>query len=146
VRALLDSSVLIAAYISRAGVCAELLEDVLMDHELVVSEFILNELARKLNEKFGFPENEIAEIRESIVSSAEIVAPAEVPAASCRDPNDLPVLGTAVAGRVDVLITVDKNLLDLTSHGEILIIRPGAFWKRVDQENESPTGTTPKAE
>ena len=54
-RVALDSSVLIAAHISRAGVCAELLEDLLLHHELVISEFILEELRRKLGEKFGFP-------------------------------------------------------------------------------------------
>jgi hypothetical protein len=37
VKVVLDSSVLIAASISRAGVCAELLEDVLTHHELVES-------------------------------------------------------------------------------------------------------------
>ena len=31
----LDSSILIAARISRAGVCAEMLEDILLHHELV---------------------------------------------------------------------------------------------------------------
>jgi len=45
VRIALDSSVLIAAHISRAGVCAELLEDRLLCSELVASEFILEELA-----------------------------------------------------------------------------------------------------
>jgi putative PIN family toxin of toxin-antitoxin system len=138
VRALLDSSVLIAAHISRAGVCAELLEDVLMDHELVISEFILGELARKLREKFAFPENEITEIRESIVSSAEMVVPVEVPLTACRDSTDLPILGTAVAGRVDVLITVDKDLLALGAHDGIQIIKPGEFWKQTEQKNGLP--------
>lgn len=137
-RTLLNSSVLVGAYISRAGVCTELLEDVLMDHELVISQFILDELARKLNEKFGFPENEIAEIRESIASSAEIVVPIEVPTTSCRDLNDLPILGTAIAGLADVLITVDKDLLALGAHGGIPIIKPGEFWKRAEQKHESP--------
>jgi putative PIN family toxin of toxin-antitoxin system len=127
VRVLLDSSVLVAAYISRAGVCAGLLEDILMDHECVISDFILNELTRKLKEKFGFQEDEIAEIRVSIATAAEVVQPAEVAPGSCRDPGDLPVLGTAVAGRVEVLITVDK-LLDLKAHCGIAIIRPGEFW------------------
>jgi uncharacterized protein len=143
VRALLDSSVPIAAHISRAGVCAELLEDILMDHELVISEFILDELARKLREKFGFPENEVAEIRESIVSSGEVVIPVEIPPAACRDPNDLPILGTAVAGRADVLITVDKDLLALGAHDGIPIIKPGEFWKRAEQQNESPPAAPP---
>jgi predicted nucleic acid-binding protein len=54
VRLALDSSVLIAAHISRAGVCAELLEDLLLHHELVTSEFVLGEHERKLVEKFRF--------------------------------------------------------------------------------------------
>ena len=134
-RILLDSSALVAAYISRAGICAELLEDLLMDHEWVISSSILDEIARKLKEKFNFPEDEITEIRESIVSCAEMVVPVEVPAASCRDPNDLPILGTAIAGRVDLLITVDKDLLALEVHGEIPIVRPGEFWKRSERKD-----------
>ncbi len=130
-RALLDSSVFVAAYISRAGVCADLLEDILMDHEWVISRFILDELTRKLKEKFRFPDDEISEITASIVAAAEVVEPAEVPAESCRDRNELPILGTAVAGRAEVLITVDKNLLALNTYAGISIIRPGEFWKRI---------------
>ena len=51
----LDSSVLIAAYIARAGVCAEVLEDVLRRHELILSQHILDEVRRKLTHKFLFP-------------------------------------------------------------------------------------------
>ena len=126
---LLDSSVLIAAHISRAGVCAELLEDVLMDHELITSEFILDELARKLREKFHFPAALIAEVRQSIVQAAVCVEPVAIPAESCRDPQDLPILGTAVAGKADLLITVDKDLLDLQSFEGIPIVKPGEFWR-----------------
>ena len=61
-RIALDSSVLIAAHISRAGVCAELLEDLLLHHELVISDFILEELRRKLGEKFEFPSREINQV------------------------------------------------------------------------------------
>src|SRR5450631_3113979 len=44
----LDSSILIAAHITRAGVCAELLEDVLTPRRLFTSQFILDEVACKL--------------------------------------------------------------------------------------------------
>lgn len=47
-RVVLDTSVLIAAHVSRAGVSAELLEEVLTGHELVLSEFILDEHQQKL--------------------------------------------------------------------------------------------------
>jgi predicted nucleic acid-binding protein len=65
VRALLDSSVLIAAVISRTGTCATLLEDVPNDHEWITFDFILRKLSRKLRDKFKYPEDEIAEIRET---------------------------------------------------------------------------------
>jgi len=129
VRALLDSSVLIAAYISRAGVCAGLLEDIQSFHEWVTSDFILGELSRKLRDKFQYPEDEIAEIREAIMIAAEFVTPEELPGDVCRDPNDLAVLGTAVAGRADVIITGDKDLLVLTSFRGIPIVRPGESWR-----------------
>jgi uncharacterized protein len=132
VRALLDSSVLVAAYISRAGTCASLLEDILNDHEWVTSNFILDELSRKLRDKFKYPEDEIAQIREAAMIGAELVTPAEIPSDACRDPNDLPILGTAVAGRAEVIITGDKDLLALQAFRGISIVRPGEFWKLLD--------------
>jgi putative PIN family toxin of toxin-antitoxin system len=129
VRALLDSSVLVAAYISRAGTCASLLEDILNDHEWLTSDFILDELSRKLRDKFKYPEDEIAEIREAAMIAAEFAAPAEIPNDACRDPSDLPILGTAIAGRAEVIITGDKDLLTLQAFRGIPIVRPGEFWK-----------------
>jgi uncharacterized protein len=129
VRVVLDSSVLIAAYISRAGVCAQLLEDIFMRHQLVTSEYIIDEVTRKLTEKFGFARDVVTRVQESILTAAECFSPAELPVDSCRDPEDIPVLGTAVAGNADVLVTVDKDLLALQHFMEIPIIRPGEFWK-----------------
>lgn len=131
-RVLLDSSVLIAAYISRAGVCADLLEDVLMDHELITSDFVVGEVARKLKEKFHFPDDEVAEARNSILASAQCVEPVDVPESTCRDPDDLPALGTAVAGHADVLVTGDKDLLVLGAFEGVSIVRPGHFWGLVE--------------
>ena len=128
----MDSSVLVAAYISRAGACASLLEDVLSDREWVTSRFILDELCRKLREKFNFPADDIAAVRQSVIAAAELVEPTEISAETCRDANDLPVLGTAVAGRADVLITVDRDLLDLERFRDIPILKPGGFWRLLE--------------
>ena len=126
----LDSSVLIAASISRAGVCAELLEDVLTYHELVISDFIVDEVAGKLREKLKFPEGEIEQLRRLLRRAAATVEPTEIPADICRDRNDIPILGTAVAGRAEFLITVDKDLLSLGTYKGIDIIKPAEFWRR----------------
>jgi putative PIN family toxin of toxin-antitoxin system len=130
VRIALDSSVLIAAHITRAGVCAELLEDLLMHHELVISEFILEELRRKLSEKFGFPARDVNQVATFLRGVSIVVLPADLPSDLCRDPTDVPVLGTAVAGECSLLISVDRDLLDMRTIQEIPIVRPGEYWRR----------------
>ena len=126
----LDSSVLIAASISRAGVCAALLEDVLAHHELIVSDFILDEVCNTLRGKFGFPPNAIAELRRFLRHAGTFVEPAQFDPSACRDPQDIPILGTAIAGHADLLISVDKDLLDLGSVQDVHIVKPGDYWRR----------------
>ena len=127
----LDSSVLIAAYVSRAGASAELLEEILRRHQLVLSPYILDEVRRKLTFKFLFPERLVEEVIRSLTSAARLVEPAALPPEACRDASDIPVLGTAVAGDADFLVSVDNDLLDLGRYGVVDIIRPGEFWQRV---------------
>jgi putative PIN family toxin of toxin-antitoxin system len=131
VRIALDSSVLIAAHISRAGVCAELLEDLFSHHELVTSEFILAELGRKLIGKFNFPKREADQVAAFLRRAAIVVAPVDLPPDACRDPTDIPILGTAIGGGCALLISVDRDLLDLQQINEIPIIRPGEYWRRI---------------
>lgn len=129
-RIVLDSSVLIAAHISRAGVCAELLDDVLLHHDLVISEFILDEVCRKLIEKFRFSKREAEQVAAFLRRAGTMVVPADLPTDLCRDPTDIPVLGTAVAGESALLISVDRDLLDMREVLRIPIIRPGDYWRR----------------
>jgi putative PIN family toxin of toxin-antitoxin system len=126
----LDSSALIAATISRAGVCAELLEDILTHHQLVISDFITQELRRKLRDRFNFPESEIRQLLRFFGKVATTVVPADLPRDVWRDPADIPVLGTAVAGSASILVTVDKDLLTIRELQGIAIIKPGEFWRQ----------------
>jgi uncharacterized protein len=130
VRITLDSSVLIAAHISRAGVCAELLEDILLHHDLLSSDFILAELPRKLKERFKFSQRDAAQIVAFLRRVSIVVLPTDLPRDLCRDPTDVPVLGTAIAGECSLLISVDRDLLDMRKIRDIPIIRPGDYWRR----------------
>lgn len=121
---------LIAAHISRAGVCAELLEDILLHHELVISDFIIEELSRKLKDKFNFPARDAAQIVAFLRRVAIVVLPAALAPEICRDPTDVPVLGTAIAGECALLICVDGDLLDIQEFQGMPIIRPGDYWRR----------------
>ena len=129
-RIVLDASVLIAA-IARPGVCTELVEEVARDHTLVLSEFILAEVERKLCEKFGVPAKDAAALATGIRGRGEVVTPAPVRRDACRDSEDLPVLGTAVGGQANLLVTVDKDLLTLGEFQGIPVVKPGEFWRRL---------------
>jgi putative PIN family toxin of toxin-antitoxin system len=122
---------LIAAHITRAGVCAELFEDVLLQHQLFTSQHILDEVAEKLAKKLGFPAGAVQSVMKLLIRAATKVEPAFVPQDACRDPEDIPVLGTALAAKAALLITVDKDLLELREIEGIAIIKPGEFWRRV---------------
>jgi uncharacterized protein len=132
-RVVLDSSVLIAAAISRAGTCAAVLEDVLAHHEPVLSEYILPEVQRKLRDKLGYPARDIRLLLRLLRHSAELVVPTELNADACRDPKVIPVLGTAVAGAADLLISGDQHLLVLQRFRAIRILTPSRFWSFAQQ-------------
>ena len=124
----LDSSVLIAA-IARPGVCTQLLDEIVASHTLFCSSHILGEVERKLREKFSMSPGDVKKILGDLELLCEMVPPQPVPATSCRDPDDLPILGTAVGAKADLLISVDKDLLVLGTFRETRIIKPGDFWK-----------------
>jgi putative PIN family toxin of toxin-antitoxin system len=130
VTVVLDSSVLIAAHVSRAGACAELYEEILEHHPLVLSGHIVDEVRRKLATKFLMPEVLVTRAADALKRAGRLVEPAVIDDNACRDAGDLPVLGTAVAGNAELLVTVDKELLDLGVFQSIEIIRPGQFWER----------------
>ena len=79
--------------------------------------------------KFRHTSAQAAERLNLIGMDAEMVQPAEVPPDACRDPEDLPILGTAVAGRAERLVTGDQDLLVLGAFRGCVIQTPRDFWQ-----------------
>lgn len=70
-----------------------------------------------------------AVVADTLRRNGEVVVPMDVPGDAVGDVDDLPVLGTAVAGRADCLITGDKQLLELSDYQGILILSPRQFYE-----------------
>jgi uncharacterized protein len=130
VRIVLDANVLLAGFATR-GLCEALIAICLESHHLVLSQHLLTETRRYLTTKFKVPAARADEIIGFMREHAEIVKPAIIAATACRDPDDLPVLGTAVAGRAGVLVTGDKDLLVLKEHAGISIVTPRECYDRL---------------
>ena len=129
-RIVLDANVLLAGF-GTHGLCEALVTVCLESHELVLSQHLLTETSRYLTTKFKVPTARAQEIISFLREHAEIVKPVEVAATACRDPDDLAVLGTAIAGRADLLVSGDKDLLVLKEHAGIPILTPRACYERL---------------
>jgi putative PIN family toxin of toxin-antitoxin system len=128
VNLLLDTNVLLAAFIAH-GTCAELLEYCARNHTLIASEYVLQEFTSKLVKKFGFSSREAAQTARLIRERAHVVVPSKVEPSACPDPDDLPILGTAVAGHCRCLVTGDEQLLKMRHYRAIDVVSPDAFWR-----------------
>lgn len=125
-----DTSVLFAAFITRHGLCASIVERAIEYDSVVLSDFILAELSRHLLGKAGLSASTVSEVMELLRRECAIVAPAQVDPKVCRDSNDAAVLGTCVAGDAEVLVTGDQDLVVLQRFGTTLILSPRQFHDR----------------
>lgn len=129
-RLVLDANVLLAGFGTR-GLCEALVAVCLESHHLIISQHWLAETRRYLTTKFKVPAARADEIIAFLRERAEVVKPTLVVATACRDPDDLPVLGTAIAGRASLLVTGGKDLLVLKEHAGIFIVTPRECYDRL---------------
>ncbi len=125
-RLLLDTNVLIAAFVAR-GRCAELLEHCAEVHDLVTAAALLEEYQEKLVRKFRLTPDLAAAQAALLRSSMALVSPDPLPSPVCRDPDDDLVLATAVSGDCRCILTGDKDLLVLGHYGGVDIVSPSDF-------------------
>ncbi len=123
----LDTNVLVSALTTR-GLCAELFEVVLQSHELLTSDPVLREIERILPAKLGQSE-EVTKGFINLLNTHALLVTAEPPFPSLPDPDDEPIVASALAGNSSVFVTGDKALLQLQSIEHLPIISPRKFWE-----------------
>ena len=126
-RVFLDTNVL-ASSISTRGLCSELLESVIHDHELLTCQPVLQELERVLTYKFRLPAPVVAGFFGLLKTEGRLVASHKTPPIPIKDADDIPILACAIAGEADVFVTGDKELLDLQKICNLPIVSPRQFW------------------
>lgn len=123
----LDTNVLVAAFSSR-GICADLLRHVLLEHELIVGEVVLNELNRTLLKRIKVPAR-VARDVELLLRDHEVVAkPRRHLNLGLRDPDDEWIVASALSGKADALVTGDKDILEAPVALPVAAYTPRGFW------------------
>ena len=108
---------------------ADVLRLVLAEHTLVTGEVVLAELSRVLASRIGVPGERVAAI-DAFLREHEVVPKPDQPSAvAIRDEDDRWVLASALEGNADVLVTGDRDLLDVAGDAPIPILTPRSFWE-----------------
>lgn len=127
-RVVFDTNVVVAGLVAQ-GLCREIVEVHLPRHTPVVSPWMWTELTAKLEEKFDLQVEDLPVLHLYHRLAAWVEPPPlEVPA--CRDPDDDWVLATALAGRANLIVTGDSDLLTLRRFRAVHIVNPRAFLRR----------------
>ena len=134
-RAVLDSSVLVSAFLTPHGSVVRVLrEPARSRYELCLSEVILTETAEVLLSKStlrryaAYADDDVRDYIRWLITQAEIVADPPALRVVPKDPKDDPIIAAAVAAKADYLVTGDRaHLLPIGEYQGIRIISPRAF-------------------
>jgi uncharacterized protein len=134
-RVVLDTNVLISAFLSPVGKPFACLSWVLANATLIVSRELLEELETRLARpkftKYLDESRRRAAVADLALSAVQVELAGTVKA--CRDPDDNKLLEIAAVGRADYLVTGDQDLLVLSTFQEIPILTPARFLEVLTQ-------------
>jgi putative PIN family toxin of toxin-antitoxin system len=134
VRITLDSNVLVRAHNLASGPARELLRLLRDDlsHSLVLSAYILDEVARvlsypRLQARYKLAPEDIERYTSDLEAVSTIVHPVVIEPVVLTDPDDDPVLYTALDGYAEVLCTLNTdfyrpNVLEFSERNGIRIL------------------------
>ena len=111
-RVFLDTNVLVSAVATR-GLCADVVREILVSHQLVVSFPLIAELKNILHTKIGIPQEIISDFIEVLNQDSILSETTKLTTIDINDKDDILILSTALNGNSELFVTGDKELLEL---------------------------------
>ncbi|MDP4198999.1 MAG: putative toxin-antitoxin system toxin component, PIN family [Bacteroidota bacterium] len=131
-RAFLDSNVLISAF-TADGASSKLFDLLNERHTIIISPQVLREFRRITVDKFGADPAEVDPFITDVAEHSEICLPPYSQRFEVRDPDDIEILAAALKGKAEVLVTGDKDLLDIPNP-PLPIVRPRQLYDLLTSE------------
>lgn len=130
-RVVFDTNVLYSA-IAAKGFCEEVLDEAVGDCITIWSNPLKQELESLLARRHKIGPATRASLT-AYSDLCEFVEPQPLSTRVCRDKDDDVVLATALAGKADVIVTGDDDLLVLKKFRGIRILSPRQFLESIDR-------------
>lgn len=128
-RVFLDTNVLVSAIASTSGLCAEILRQILLSYQLIISAPLINELENILKTKLKLPDKETTDFLEFLMRSAVQAKTFTLEDIEINDTDDIIIISSALGGKADYFVTGDKELLAIERIHSMRIISPRKFWE-----------------
>jgi putative PIN family toxin of toxin-antitoxin system len=133
-RAVLDSTVLVSAFLNPAGISAELLRQAeagaftvsLADEVLAETQRVLLDYPR-IRKRYHYADEAVVEYVGLLGIVSHRVTSLPKIRAVIRDPNDDMILACAIKAKAAYVLSRDKDLLDLQTYGRVKIVSPEDF-------------------
>lgn len=124
-----DTNVWISALMSH-GFCRALFTKIEENHDILISTAILDELIRVVERKIPNQPDLVDSLRKHLLSRlGEEDMDMQPQSFSIKDPDDIPILNSAIRLQADVFITGDHELLAIPPDTvPIRIVSPRQFW------------------
>ena len=110
-RVMLDTNILISAFVFNSKIMNDIIKMFYEKHTLVLCSYVIDELHETVANKFGAKNTDIEKFLSELPFEF-VYTPYELPPHnlfSIRDSNDEKVLYSAIIADVDILITGDKD-------------------------------------
>lgn len=125
----LDTNVVVSALATR-GLCADLYERLLTEHEVVIGEPVVMEVLDILQRKFRANRELLIKVETELRLLRVIPAQAAAPSLPIRDVDDPWIIACALQANVDCFVTGDAELLALKMVGKLPVISPRVCWEK----------------
>jgi putative PIN family toxin of toxin-antitoxin system len=138
-RVVLDTNILVSSTLGPMGRPAAIMKALQEGlYELVLSEAILEEYREALGEpdvrrRRGYTTSQIEQAIEAFRELGTVVEP-DLSVRVAPDPDDDHVIGCAIAGEADYIVTGDKKLQSVGQYRGIEILSPAEFLLVLEQQ------------
>lgn len=129
-RVFLDTNVLVSALATR-GLCAELYERLLTEHEVVIGEPVVAEVLDIMRRKFKASDDLLAKVEAELRLLEIVPAQPVAPKLPIQDREDPWIIACALAGSADCFVTGDAELLELGKVKKLPILSPRVCWEKL---------------
>lgn len=130
IRVVPDTNIILSAIFWKGNSYEVIRRGLMGEYRLISSPEIIEEVRKKLEFKFGFPEERIEQQTQILLHYFEIIDPNRK-VDVVRDKNDNKIVACAADAQAQFIVTGDKDLLILKNFESVQVITPRQFLSHV---------------